>query len=283
MMQTATCISTHDATMNFGCQDNSGMSTDTLNTTVTSHAVAATPLSPPQDMATTTLMHCPTRTAGMPIGANIKDTVKNQIWLHKYVDLIDLLYPNRNCNYSLSLTPDSSTPSLTLTQKKNRSLNEAEWSSAMDVFVAVYVQKYPQQLNDILTYVHYIKDLMKQGANWRYYDTNYRLDREFSQCTWTTIRQDLELRSFRGQLSFRNNQTSQTTPSSTSSKPPIGYCFSYHQPGLRCHNKPCKYKHSCPRCHNNHPAFMQCNQQQPKSQQHNNKPTSKPSGPPQTG
>ena len=138
----------------------------------------------------------------MPIGSNVKHSVKLQIWQHKFVELNNLLYPNSNNNYFLSFNAEGNSPTLNLAPRKNRPLSDSEWGAAMDIVVAIYLQRYPNQLNQILTYVHYVKDLMKQGANWRLYDTQFRQDREYSHCPWNAVRQDLELRPFRP---FTNN------------------------------------------------------------------------------
>ena len=66
----------------------------------------------------------------------------------------------------------------------------------MDIYVAIYVQHYPEQLND-MSYAHYVKDLLKHNANWQFYDSHFRSDSEFSKCSWLGSRQDLELRAFR--------------------------------------------------------------------------------------
>lgn len=109
-------------------------------------------------------VHRPIRVAGLPLGTNIKQSVKTNIWQHKFVELSELLYPNRALDYSLSLDGlESSSPAFNLTPKKHKPLNEAQWGAAMDIFVAIYVQRYPKQLNDLLTYIHYIKPSCKKA------------------------------------------------------------------------------------------------------------------------
>ena len=77
----------------------------------------------------------------------------------------------------------------------------------MDIYVAIYVQRYPEQLND-MSYAHFVKDLMKHNANWQFYDSHFRSDRE-SKCSWLGVCQDLELHAFRVAASSYNgsNQT----------------------------------------------------------------------------
>jgi hypothetical protein len=217
-----------------------------------------------------TPIHRPMHAAGVPIGTNIKDLVKAKIWELKYLELRDLLYPNQTPSYLLQLADnDSNSPQLNLSPRKRKSLSETEWGAAMDIFVSIYVQKYPAQLNDILSYCQHVKDLMRNAANWRQYDYQYRLDREFSHCSWLLVRQDLELRAFRSptptqtNTSKNNNFSSSrqgfSPTSSSSNKPPSGYCFAYHQKGARCETDNCPYKHTCPKCQQKHPMFYPCN------------------------
>jgi hypothetical protein len=86
-----------------------------------------------------TTIHRPIQAAGVPIGTNIKHSLKTQIWQHKFIDLADLLYPNRAQNYFLNFAVDKSSPSLSLAPRKSKPLSETEWSSAMDVFIAIFL------------------------------------------------------------------------------------------------------------------------------------------------
>ena len=56
----------------------------------------------------------------------------------------------------------------------------------------------PLQLQQMITYHHNIINLMNGGANWRTYDFQYRVDREYQQCPWDTVRVDLERDAYLG-------------------------------------------------------------------------------------
>lgn len=246
------------------------------------------PPSAETESATSSQIHMPTiddsqpststsRTAlqsGMPLGSNVKDSIKSKIWQHKYIDLFELLHPQTASTFSLSFASyDSTSPSLQLTPQRKRPLTENEWATAMDIYMAVYVQKFPQDVPNLLTYIQHIKDLMRHGADWLMYDTQFRIDREFTHCSWSSVRQDLELRAFRSLQSPKPTFRPQSTTQSNFTRVPTGYCFSFHQRGTRCYNQNCRYKHLCPKCSKPHPLFRPCRGSPPATSVHKtNKP-----------
>ena len=62
----------------------------------------------------------------------------------------------------------------------------------MDIFVAAYLQRYPSEAGEILTYVKSVKDLMQEEADWAYYDFHYRSERAWTRDPWTTCDPNLE-------------------------------------------------------------------------------------------
>ena len=80
------------------------------------------------------------------------------------------------------------------------------------------------------------------GADWRHYDRQFRVDREYSHCSWATVRVDLQLTATlkSTHTMTRNNQpfrqASQPFKANTTrqqSRLPTGYCFSYHSQSVR--------------------------------------------------
>ena len=211
----------------------------------------------------------PLRTTAAPLGHNIPHSIKLKIWQHKYVELADLINnAHRSTDYTLDLTTEDGQPQFRLSTRKKKPLTQNEWSQAFDIFIAIYIERYPQETPQILAYTQTIKDLMNNRANWVWYDTQFRTDREYTHCPWDEIRQDLELRAFRTSLSsshedkpFRKHEYSQkkSNQSHNDDHVPTGYCFAYHSRNQRCTTSNCTFKHACPRCKGPHPAFMRCN------------------------
>ena len=136
----------------------------------------------------------------------------------------------------MSMNDTGSVPTLQFTPQRKYPLTESEWCAAWDDYFAVYIQKHPQHITDLITYSRHIKELMTSGANWRHYDQQFRSDREYSQCSWAAVRVDLQLSAmlkppqsqsfrnhqppqhFRNNRPFRNQMSRQLANS---------YCFTY--------------------------------------------------------
>ena len=193
------------------------------------------------------------------------------------MEFADLISTTRSTDYTLDLTTEDGLPQFRLASRKRKTLSQNEWSQAMDIFVAIYTERYPSEIKPILSYAQTVKDLMQNKANWVWYDTQFRTDREFTLCPWDEIRQDLELRSFRqphnydndkpfraqGNKGFRNNKEDQV---------PTGYCFAYHAKAQRCSNHRCTYKYTCPHCHAPHSQFLRCNPNRPSHSPNRSRP-----------
>ena len=223
--------------------------------------------------------------AGLPAGSHVSDTLKQKIWSDKYVDLSELLPNNNNPAYTMSMNDAGNVPTLQFAPQKRRPLTENEWSAAWDDYFAIYIQKHTHHITDMITYSRHIKELMNSGADWRHYDQQFRSDREFSHCSWATVRIDLQLtamlkptqqayRKDHTQHShqsyiqpFRSSQPYRQGPIKPQTGLPTGYCFAYHSQSIRCTVEGCRYKHSCPKCNRAHPAFKPCARQQPATKQ----------------
>ena len=203
----------------------------------------------------------PLRTTAAPLGHNIPPPLKLKIWQHKFVEFADLISNNRSTDYTLDLTTEDGQPQFCLASRKRKNLTQNEWCQAMDTFISIYIDRYPTEIKQILSYAQTVKDLMQNKANWVWYDTQFRTDREFTLCPWDEIRQDLELRAFRQpQPSDDKSFRSQGAKSRhREDQVPTGYCFAYHAKSQRCNNSKCTFKHTCPKCHAPHPQFLRCN------------------------
>ena len=200
--------------------------------------------------------HMPMYSAGTPIGTTVKHATKLKIWEHKFVDLRELLYPNNQSGFTLAFHNEDN-PELNLEPRNGKQLSETEWGEAFDIFLAVYVQRYPEQLNDLLSYARHVKELMRCGANWAFYDLHYRCDREFSHCSWLVVRQDLELKAYR----LTMNTPFRGAGGKRGGKSPRGYCFKYHSSNAYCSQTECRFKHVCPKCQRSHPLYLRCHTQ----------------------
>lgn len=196
--------------------------------------------------------------SGLKAGENLPEKIKTKIWEDKYVDFYCILHPDNDPMYSLNISVSSTqNPALSLLPRKHKVLNEREWNSAFDDYIAVYCRRFPERLYDLLTYGKFIKNLMAKGHNWAYYDVNYRRDREHSKCPWTVIRIDLQIEAAQfsesKKLPFRSKEYPKRKQIDDI---PVGYCFLYHTRSRRCEQVYCKYKHECTVCSKRHPIYL---------------------------
>lgn len=199
---------------------------------------------------------------GLPLGSQIPEKIKELILNDKFVDFHDIVNPDVPNAYTMAMLGNNTSPELGFCRKKKRPLSETEWSSAWDEYMSVYVGKFPDKMNDLLTYGRSIKAMMSHKIDWNYYDTQFRKSREYSKCSWTAIRIDLQLAAstFRnGNNSEARNKTGEQYKKST--RVPAGYCFKFHDRNQRCEARDCNYKHYCPDCKKPHPIYFGCRSQ----------------------
>ena len=170
---------------------------------------------------------------------------KKRIWKNKYIDFADLLSPHEHQQrYSLSLENNtfSSKPSLQFTQKSKKPLSEIQWGMAWDTFMSVYLKKRPEESEQLVTYHQNVQKRMSRGANWRIYDSQFRIDREYDQCRWDTVRIDLERDAYYNNNKKTSSNTPQTSTNNFQDKQyknnnntpvPKGYCYAYSNQSQR--------------------------------------------------
>ena len=116
--------------------------------------------------------------------------------------------------------------------------------------------KYPEQLQDLLTYSKYIKKLMAAGDQWQYYDHHFRLDREHSLYSWSQIRIDLQLDAARNRPKTGSPDSNNMTQTPNV---PSGYCYRFNSKSTTCRKgRTCTYRHNCPRCTSFHSVYLNC-------------------------
>lgn len=194
-------------------------------------------------------------TAGVPLGALVPLNIKEKIWEHKFVEFSLLLDPVSEGDYTVGLSQTHGKPTINLTPKNKKVLFENQWNTAFDIFVTIYTKQYPKELEELLTYGHSVKQLMASGANWRLYDRQYRISREYSKCCWATMRVDLQLQARAGRLQEAQGPTKDTRFAKATNNIPKGYCFHYHRKGKFCTSRSCKFSHECWRCNKPHPTY----------------------------
>ena len=119
----------------------------------------------------------------VPIDANVSPKIKTKIWAHEFIDLGILLSSGAgDTRYHLSVSSphDSSLPTLSLepSHKPKNIPNVDSWTSAFQVFVGVYTAKFPMDAPALMKYSEVVRDLAARGADWCFYDSQFRLLRQ---------------------------------------------------------------------------------------------------------
>jgi hypothetical protein len=112
------------------------------------------------------------------IDAQVSPKIKAKIWANEFIEFGSLLNPYvGETRYQLSLAQsESSVPTLSLepSSKIKPIYSIDAWTSAFEIFVGVYTSKFPQEAPDLMKYAEVVRDLAARGANWRFYDTQFR-------------------------------------------------------------------------------------------------------------
>ena len=172
--------------------------------------------------------------------------------------------PQHEGKYSLSMKPSGGSqcmPQLTLepshSHKKIATIQQ--WVLAFNIFVSIYVERYPNETPRLMKYCEVVRDLAFKLGDWFWYDEQVRYIRQSNpeHYPWDQIHWESWLRaanSFRKQQPFTNKF--QTQPCQRFRQPffPKGTCWAF-QAGKRCSG--CQFEHSCFKCFAQHPG-SQC-------------------------
>ena len=184
---------------------------------------------------------------GIPLGAAVPIKTKGKIWEDKYIDLSSLL---QRQGEPLSLNIASASITLQQPAKHKAPLTIHQWTDAFLLFMAVYIEKFPDQAPHLLKYCYFIRDMHKMlgDGSWRLYDEEFRQLRESTVLPWQKPLEELRLKA--AACSFQKR-----SPTQQLFRKPVKhvrYCFTFNNTGL-CKRDPCPFIHSCQNCSGSHP------------------------------
>lgn len=217
----------------------------------------------------------------LPLGYHVNDATKQKIWNHCYVDFYALL-PNFNLDEEDDddILYKNRRIKISKTSKPKELLTMHQWNEAFDIFISIYLLKYPTLALPLIKYGSNIRLMSKQfGFKLaKSYDETFRRVRKIMKFEWTVINDDLwrtaYYQHFKPSPSQKGAQSKSNPPFQKkvqqSSRFPVGYCWTYCDSG-ECANKSCKLKHQCVACGNLH-ATVTCREYK------NKKPTNTSKG-----
>jgi len=241
-------------------------------------------------------------TSGIPLGAHIPKRIKEKNWANEYIDLSALLPKNvDNDLWSVTFAPSTVTLQNQQNVPKTKSiLSFYEWNEAFRIFMAIYIQKFPEDAPHMLKYMSTIRNIyeMKGNESFRYYDETFRLLRKENSQPWQQEIDELHRKTmFMKSSKFTTNHTFLQSP--TTAKHNNGTAFNPNnrrvQPFLDksnngtyniynkyqcCTKRICPYQHVCRVCKGPHPQ-AKCTKQATihQTNQPNTKQNTKPSKP----
>ena len=146
----------------------------------------------------------------VPLSSRAQDKIQSKIWTNEYIDLGTLL-PSLPGDPKYNFTVKSSGSnqplvSLEPVQNSKRITSIDQWTTAFQVFVAVYTIRFPDSAPGLMKYSATVRDLAAKNAHWRYYDENFRYLRQKSLFPWDEVHWELWLQAHHmTKLSSSNN------------------------------------------------------------------------------
>ena len=127
--------------------------------------------------------------------------------------------------------------------------NIGAWTSAFQIFVGVYTAKFPIDALVLMKYSEVVHDLAAHGADWRCYDTQFRVmcQSNPTEFSWGSTYWELWI----GAQNFHNSHVSKAqlpvrhNSSTVGSLVAEGFCRKFHR---RIDCSGCNFKHQCFKC-----------------------------------
>jgi hypothetical protein len=119
---------------------------------------------------------------GIPLGSHVPQQIREQIWNNELIDLGSLL-PSHELEdpWSIILAPSTITMKSKQNMSKSRTpLSFYGWNEAFRIYMAIHIEKYPNDAVHMLKYMSTIKDFYEiNGAQaFRTYDQSFRVLRK---------------------------------------------------------------------------------------------------------
>lgn len=136
-----------------------------------------------------------------------------------------------------------------------KSINK--WVEAFHIFVAIYAEKFPHEIGNLMTYAHTVQKIADSCGDSAalMYDEKFRRwrEKEPSLCAWEKKNIELYQEALVSGLDFKLKFRNQPFRAQAKSN---NYCYSYNNVGS-CTKSHCPHQHICQYCGGKHPR-RQC-------------------------
>ena len=221
-----------------------------------------------------------------PISSQISSKIKKKIWKKRFIDL-GLLLPKTNFapesqKFALEVGPNADI-NLVPKTKQRKIFSVEMWTTSFLRYIAIYTEKYPGEIHQMLKYCEIIRDLAQRkiGLAWSNYDQNFRLLRENIPIPWDRIHTEFWIKAATATVPDPSRQQSKPFRAQHDTRPKFldRTCWKFNKRG-HCGIQTCKFDHKCGFCRGNHSA-IRCTQHSKPDKSSN--PNGTPSQPPTTG
>ena len=118
-------------------------------------------------------LHQNVNTNGFPLGASVLPAVRGKILADECINLGLLITPNQTEEFTLSVAQN--TLQVRQLQRNRGILNIDQWPQALTIFTSVYIEKFNDNVHQLLKYSYLIREMAKifPGYAWRSYDERF--------------------------------------------------------------------------------------------------------------
>lgn len=199
----------------------------------------------------------------LPLGYHVKDSIRNEIFSGRYIDLATLI-PNFGLeDESVLFESAVTTLKMTAKGKHKQILGIIQWCNAFDIFTAIYIEKFPSTISGLLKYGYNIRNLSQRHgfSVAKLYDESFRKAKLRFNLNWSVINDELWREALASKTGIANNTPVQSKqnkqPFLKGSQPspnkyPNGFCWVFCKSGKCPDENNCKHKHQCVKCGQKH-------------------------------
>jgi hypothetical protein len=152
-----------------------------------------------------------------------------------------------------------------------------KWMEAFHIFVAIYAEKHPEAIGNLMTYISTIQQIAEAcGDSAAFtYDEKFRRwrHRDPAACPWEQKKAELYQEAVLAGMDFKLKNKNQPF---RGQRKFLKYCYAFNNSGICPRGRSCTFAHICQNCQGKH-SKQSCTRtrQNPTTKQHNLPPPSK--------
>lgn len=207
------------------------------------------------------------------IGINVPLKLKQKIWEGEFIELAALIKSGHEMEATEGGEGELVFEGGKLVIKKRMQSGVITsihaWSSAFMVFMSVFLESHPNEIQQLLKYMRDIRLLASRCAAWPWYEEQFRLKKaRYPDSSWGVIDNELWLLCMSGvggskpvEIAHTNathpntgSQPFRATQGPNREGPETRTCWGYNRG--KCSYVKCRFAHVCGKCGGRHPTFQ---------------------------